>query len=69
MKYRINDSKIKNIVDELGEEYKDLLIKIVLEGNNEVDVDNLLVSDLIKTDIQIKERLRSQNRQRKRNGG
>ena len=67
MKYRINDSKIKNIVDELGEEYKDLLIKIVLEGNNEVDVDNLLVSDLIKTDIQIKERLRSQNRQRKSN--
>ena len=65
MKYRINDSKIKNIVDELGEEYKDLLIKIVLEGNNEVDVDNLLVSDLIKTDIQIKERLMSQNRQRK----
>jgi ABC-type transport system involved in multi-copper enzyme maturation permease subunit len=65
MKYRVNDDRIKNIVDELGEEYKDLLIRVVLEENNEVDVENLPISDLIKTDIQIKERLKSQNRQRR----
>ena len=65
MKYRVNNDRIKNIVDELGEEYKDLLIRAVLEENNEVDVENLPISDLIKTDIQIKERLKSQNRQRR----
>lgn len=54
MKYNISDYKIKVIVDELGEEYKDLLIERVLADMNELDVDLINPSDLVKLDVTTK---------------
>ena len=52
------------IIDELGEEYKDMLIERVLEETNEDDVDKISLSDLIRLDIATKAHLRSNKRVR-----
>ena len=39
MKYNVSDNKLKIIIDELGEEYKDLLIERVLDDTHETDAD------------------------------
>lgn len=54
MKYNISGEKLKILVDELGEEYKDLLIERVLEDTHELDIDRISPSDLMRTDIEIK---------------
>lgn len=62
MKYYIKDKKLKLVIDELGEEYKDLLIEKLLNDYQTTDIDTLSVSELLKLDVNIKERL-VQNRQ------
>lgn len=62
MKYFIKDKKLKLVIDELGEEYKDLLIEKLLNDYQVTDIDTLSVSELLKLDVNIKERL-IQNRQ------
>lgn len=64
MKYTISEQKAKMIIDELGEEYKDMLIERVLEETNEDDVDKISLSDLIRLDIATKALLRSNKRVR-----
>ena len=64
MKYTISEQKAKMIIDELGEEYKDMLIERVLEETNEDDVDKISLSDLIRLDIATKAHLRSNKRVR-----
>ena len=59
MKYNISDYKLKVIIDELGEEYKDLLIEQILNDMNEIDADQINLSDLIKLDVTIKSNLRT----------
>ncbi len=58
MKYSISDYKLKVIIDELGEEYKDLLIEQALNEMNEIDADHINPSDLIRLDVTTKSNLR-----------
>ena len=58
MKYNISDKRIKLIIDELGEEYKDLLIEHILDDLHENDADAISASDLIRLDVETKSNLR-----------
>lgn len=62
MKYYISSKKLQLIVDELGEEYKDLLIEKMLNDYQTSDIDSLPISEMLKLDISIKEKL-VQNKQ------
>lgn len=64
MKYNISEQNTKMIIDELGEEYKDMLIERVLEETDEIDVDRISLSDLVRLDIATKARLRSNKKAR-----
>lgn len=66
MKYNISDYKLDVIIEELGEEYKNLLIERVLEDMREIDVDLINPSDLIRLDVTTKSSLRSGKREQKR---
>ena len=59
MKYNIMDYKLKIIVEEIGEEYKDLLIERIFDDMQENDVDYINPSDLIRLDIATKASLRN----------
>lgn len=67
MKYNISDYKLKAIVDELGEEYKDLLIERILGDMHETDVDLINSSDLIRLDVTTKSNLRIDKRVQRQN--
>lgn len=67
MKYNISDRKIKIIVDELGEEYKDLLIEHLLDSMGETDADLINPSDLIRLDVTTKANLRNDRRTQHKN--
>lgn len=62
MKYYISSKKLQLVVNELGEEYKDLLIEKMLNDYQTTDIDSLPVSELLKLDVSIKEKL-VQNKQ------
>ena len=66
MKYKFSNEKIKYILDELGEEYKSLLIEKSLDNIGNVDVDNINLSELIELDIAIKKPLKTSKREQKR---
>ena len=66
MKYKFSNEKIKYILDELGEEYKSLLIEKSLDNIGNVDVDNINLSELIELDIAIKKTLKTSKREQKR---
>lgn len=67
MKYNISDYKLKVIVDELGEEYKDLLIERILGDMHENDADLINPSDLIRLDVTTKSNLRTDKRVQRKN--
>ena len=67
MKYNISDYKLKVIVDELGEEYKDLLIERILGDMHESDADLINPSDLIRLDVTTKSNLRIDKRVQRKN--
>lgn len=67
MKYNISNYRLKGIVEELGEEYKDLLIEHILDDMQEVDVDLINPSDLIRLDVTIKSKLRIDKKMQKKN--
>lgn len=67
MKYNISDYKLKVIVDELGEEYKDLLIERILDDMHENDADLINPSDLIRLDVTTKSNLRIDKRVQRKN--
>lgn len=67
MKYNISNYRLKGIVEELGEEYKDLLIEHILDDMQEVDADLINPSDLIRLDITIKSKLRVDKKMQKKN--
>lgn len=67
MKYNILDYKLKVIVDELGEEYKDLLIERILGDMHENDADLINPSDLIRLDVTIKSNLRIDKKVQRQN--
>ncbi|MGF2030346.1 hypothetical protein ACQUFH_12695 [Lactococcus lactis] len=58
MKYKFSNEKLEYILDELGEEYKSLLVEKSLDKNGNVDVDNINLSDLIELDIETKKPLK-----------
>lgn len=58
LKYNISDKRKKLIIDELGEEYKDLLIEHILDDLGENDADVINTSDLIRLDVTTKSNLR-----------
>lgn len=62
MKYYISSKKLQLVVNELGEEYKDMLIEKMLNEYHTTDIDSLPISELLKLDVSIKERL-VQNKQ------
>lgn len=62
MKYYISSKKLQLVINELGEEYKDLLIEKMLNDYQTTDIDSLPVSELLKLDVSIKEKL-VQNKQ------
>lgn len=67
MKYNIVDNKLKVIVDELGEEYKDLLIEYMLDDMNEAEIDLINPMDLICLDVEVKSNLRMNKRNQQKN--
>ena len=67
MKYNISDYKLKVIIDELGEEYKDLLIESILNDMHETDVDLINHSDLIRLDVATKTNLMMNKRMQRQN--
>lgn len=62
MKYQISNKKVNIILDELADEYKNLLIETALNQKQEFDVENITISDITKIDIETKERLKNRNR-------
>lgn len=62
MKYYITNQKFKLLLNELGEEYKDMLIEKMLREYQAIDIDSLPISELLRLDTSIKEHL-VQNRQ------
>lgn len=66
MKYYITNSKLKLIMDELGEEYKELLIEKLLSDYQTSDIEALPISELLKLDVSIKEKLIQNKRLEKR---
>lgn len=67
MKYNIENKKIRDMVDELGEEYKNLLVEKALSQRQEYDVDQINLSTLIKLDEIAKASLLSNERSNRRN--
>lgn len=67
MKYNISDYKMKVIIDELGEEYKDLLIEHILDDMYEIDADLINPSDLIRLDVTTKSYLRTSKKIQQQN--
>lgn len=67
MRYNITDERLKMIVDELGEEYKDLLIANVLDNSSETDIELINISDVIRLDVNTKANLRSTKKYRRAN--
>lgn len=67
MKYNIMNHNLKVIVDELGEEYKDLLVEHVLDDMRETDIDLINPMDLICLDVEIKSSLRMNKRDQQKN--
>ncbi len=66
MKYYITNPKLKLIMDELGEEYKELLIEKLLSDYQTSDIEVLPISELLKLDVSIKEKLIQNKRLEKR---
>lgn len=67
MKYDIENKKINDMLDELGEEYKNLLIEKALSQHQEYDVDQINLSTLIRLDEKAKESLLANERNNRRN--
>ena len=67
MKYNISDKKLKIMLDELGEEYKELLIERVLEDTDETDADQITLSELMQLDLTLKLNIRKSKRERRQN--
>lgn len=67
MKYDIDNQKINDMLDELGEEYKNLLIEKALSQHEEYDVDQINLSTLIRLDEKAKESLLANERNDRRN--
>ena len=66
MKYNLNNETIKIILNDLGEEYKDMLLEKAIYDSGELDVDNISTSDLIQLDIQVKTALSIDQKDKKR---
>lgn len=67
MKYNISDYKLNVIINELGEEYKDLLIERILSDMHENDADLINPSDLIRLDVMTKSNLRTDKKVQRQN--
>lgn len=59
-----NEDKIERYLNDLSEEYKELLLKRLLETSGTIE--NLNVSDLLRIDMEIKRPLMSEYRRKKR---
>lgn len=59
MKYRFSNDKFNTVIEELGEEYKDLLIEVVISKSSDRDLDSISISELTKIDIEVKEKLKN----------
>lgn len=67
MRYKISDKKLQAIIDELGEEYKDMLFEYVLEDMNQVYADDINPVDLMRIDLQVKSKMRNNRRIQRQN--
>lgn len=67
MKYEIDNQKIKNVIDELGEEYKDMLIEKIMSDYREYDVNEINLTTLLRHDTRAKAQLSTDERTAKRN--
>ena len=65
MKYLIENENIRNVLDELSEEYKDLLIKKTLEDHQFNNLEEIPISALVKLDISTKKYLTRSKKQEK----
>lgn len=64
MKYTISNNRLKIILDELGEDYKDALIKRVLDDTNQYDVERIKISDIVYFDMLTKLKLENGKEQK-----
>lgn len=67
MKYSMSNNHISEIIDALGEEYKDLLVEKALAQHGTYDVDQINISTLVKIDEKAKETLYNDERRARRN--
>lgn len=67
MKYSIANKNLRVVLDELGEEYKDLLIENVLNESGEIDADQISSLDLIRLDIKTKSTLQINDKTKRQN--
>lgn len=65
MKYKIQNETLQKVIDELGEEYKDLLLFSVANSSKVIDFENISIPELIRQDIDTKLVLRKSIKKRK----
>ncbi|WFR55374.1 hypothetical protein QA584_17385 [Anaerocolumna sp. AGMB13025] len=66
MRYQISNKNLASAIDEIGEEYKDIVIEKLLSTSS-FDIENMQVSDLLKIDSQIKQNIVNEKRIDRRN--
>jgi hypothetical protein len=66
VKFEIENQKIKNVIDELGEEYKDMLIEKAMSDFCEYDVNEISLPALLRHDARAKAQLSTDERTAKR---
>lgn len=62
LKYPITNKRVNIVLDELADEYKNLLVEAVLVQQNEFNTENISLSEIVKIDMELKERLKNRSR-------
>ena len=65
MKYLIENQNLKNVLEELSEEYKDLLIKKTLEKHQCSNLEDVSISEVVQLDTTTKRYLLRSRKQEK----
>lgn len=62
MKYKLTNDRLKIVIDELGDEYKDLLLMKVMDQSGIINPDEIEIPELLRLDMREKESLKTDKR-------